>query len=192
MTEKYWAIGFNSKRHHIAYINNKNTKPYQMWMCLIRRCYSLKYQEKHPTYIGCSVDERWHDFQDFADWYYNHPYRELGYELDKDLLFPNNKIYSPDTCCLVPACLNSLLTACNARRGQYPQGVSFYKPLTKYRSQIQIDGKVTHIGYFDTVEDARQAYKETKEANVKRMALEWRGRIADDVFQALMDWRLSE
>lgn len=187
----YYGIGFNSGGRHVAYIDNNNTKPYQVWMDMLRRCYCPKYHKKRPTYIGCSVDERWHDFQDFADWFYSCSYADKGYELDKDLLALNNKIYSPETCCLIPACLNSLLTSCSNRRGSYPQGVCFYKPLKKYRSQINIDGRVTHLGYFDTIEDAHKIYKTAKEANVKRMALKWRDRIAENVFQALMNWTLD-
>lgn len=37
-------------------------------------------------------------------------------------------------------------------------GVSFYAKTAKWRAQIQVGGKVTHIGYFKTKEDAHAAY----------------------------------
>ena len=192
MAKLIYGIGYNSKGVHKSRAGKKKSLAYRTWFNMFVRCYCPEHQARYPAYNDCSVDERWRDFQDFADWHYNHPYRELGYELDKDLLFPNNKIYSPETCCFVPQELNKLLLSRALARGDYPQGVCFHKPLSKYKSQISINGKRRHLGYFNTVEEARQAYRETKEANVKRMALEWQDRIADDVFQALMNWQLAE
>jgi hypothetical protein len=37
-------------------------------------------------------------------------------------------------------------------------GVSWYKKSKKYHAQITVNGKVRHVGYFDTVEQARAAY----------------------------------
>jgi hypothetical protein len=41
-------------------------------------------------------------------------------------------------------------------------GVSFYKPLSKYRAQIRLKGKQKHIGYFNTPEEAHTAYIQAK------------------------------
>ena len=62
----------------------------------------------------------------------------------------------------------------------------------KYFASMKVHGKKQHLGYFDCPQEAYQVYKTAKEANVKRMALEWQDRIADDVFQALMQWSLSD
>ena len=56
---------------------------------------------------------------------------------------------------------------------------------------ICINGKNKHLGYFDTPQEAYQVYKTAKEAHVKEKALEWQDRIADNAFQALMNWKLS-
>ena len=34
---------------------------------MLERFHDSKYQEKRPTYIGCSVAEEWHNFQIFAE-----------------------------------------------------------------------------------------------------------------------------
>jgi hypothetical protein len=39
-----------------------------------------------------------------------------------------------------------------------PSGVSYHKPLQKYRAQAKVNGVNKHLGYFDTVEDAQLAY----------------------------------
>lgn len=76
------------------------------WKGMLERCYCEKWHIKKPSYIGCSVDERWHNFQVFAEWFEQN-YKD-GFELDKDILFKGNKVYSPETCCFVPSEINIL------------------------------------------------------------------------------------
>lgn len=185
------GFGLNSKRNHKASIKGRKSLPYKAWSNMIQRCYSTALQKKNPTYLGCTVAEEWRDFQDFADWYYNHDYSSMGYHLDKDILIPNNKIYSSGTCCFVPAELNSLLNNHGLARGGYPQGVIFNESAGNYRSRLNINGSQKHLGYFDCSNEAHQAYRLAKEAYVKEKALEWQDRIADNVFQALMNWTLD-
>lgn len=189
-TQLTYGFGFNSKREHKTYVNNKVTKVYKVWINMLQRSYCKKYHEKQPTYIGCSVADDWRDFQDFADWFYSHPYSDIGYDLDKDLLFPSKKIYSPDTCCFVPKDLNNLLIDSGATRGNLPQGVSCDK--NKYRARLWVNGKQINLGSFDNIEDAHNAYKVAKESHVKEKALKWKGGIARDVFTTLMRWTLDD
>ena len=42
------------------------------------------------------------------------------------------------------------------------KGVSFNKRISKYTSQIQIEGKRVFLGYFNTPEDAAKAYQERR------------------------------
>lgn len=69
------------------------------WKSMLERCYCPKYQERYPCYKGCSVDVDWHNFQNFAKWFYStYPSDGLYYELDKDSRLLGNKVYSKDTC----------------------------------------------------------------------------------------------
>lgn len=192
MTKIVYGVGYNSKREHKTKTNGKNTTVYSTWVNMIKRCYDKKTQEIRPTYKGYSVDERWHDFQDFADWFYSHNYSQLGYQLDKDILKTNNKVYGPDTCCFVPGEINNLLLDNAAARGMLPQGVSWNKQVEKYMVTIKIDGKKKYLGCFDCLKEASHTYKVTKEAYVKTKALKWQEFIAVDVFEALMKWQLRK
>lgn len=70
------------------------------WVAMIKRVY----HNPLPTYVDCSVDPSWHLYSDFKQWFdLNHV---VGYQLDKDILQPGNKIYSPDTCVFVPHFIN--------------------------------------------------------------------------------------
>lgn len=183
MSKLTYGIGFNSKGKHKA-----DSLAYKTWWHMFRHCYS---PEHHTGQTGCAVDDRWLDFQDFADWFYDNPYSNPRYRLNKDLLVPNNKAYGPDTCCFVPQELNKLLTSPASARGDYPQGVYLHKLSSKFIARVSVGGKQKTIGYYNTPQDAYKAHKLAKEMYVKRMALEWQDHIADNVFDALMNWELD-
>lgn len=187
-----YGVAYNSRGKHKTKIKGtrKSTVVYQAWFSMIVRCYSKKTQSRQPAYIGCTVDDRWLDFQVFAEWYENHPYSGLGYQLDKDLLTPNNKVYSAENCTLLPQELNKILTDNHAVRGYYPQGVTYDKKWGRYQARISMDSKSKSLGWFDCPSEAYQAYKKTKERYVKNKALEWANRIEWGAFVALMNWSL--
>lgn len=74
------------------------------------------------AYQGITVNENWHCFQKFADWFELN-YIE-GYELDKDLKLYGNKTYCENSCIFVPRKLNVFFY--NKEKNQYcklPHGV---------------------------------------------------------------------
>ncbi|MCX8289116.1 hypothetical protein [Enterobacter pseudoroggenkampii] len=78
--------------------NSKNSPVlYSRYKHMLARCYSGNY----PHYEGCTVCERWLNFQNFAEDCLSLPgYTDSlsGLDLDKDTLVEGNKIYSPSTC----------------------------------------------------------------------------------------------
>lgn len=183
MSKLLCGIGYDSKRFHPS-----NTKTYRMWYNMFYRCYNEKIHHKYPTYLGCSVDSQWDDFQDFADWHYSQEFYACGYELDKDLLVKGNKVYSPETCCLLPKALNNLIVDNLSKRGHYPRGVSFNKVMNKYMSGVGINGLYKSLGLFDSPEEASAAYVKAKEAHVRKMAIKWRDKIDARACHALINW----
>lgn len=191
MSKLIYGVAFNSQTKYTARKNGRVSQTYHTWRGMIRRCYSAKAQLRNPTYTGCIVSDDWHDFQGFAEWWANNEFSDLGYDLDKDILTPDNKVYSPDTCVFVPQEINKLLLFSRANKGELPQGIYLHKPTGRYRAQISVDSKRMHLGLFDDVDDAYQAYKEAKESNVKHVAERWRNKIDERVYHALMNWRLT-
>lgn len=191
MSKLIYGIGYNSRGKYKTNDNGKKSLVYRTWHNMIQRCYSPKLHSRSPTYIGCTVTDEWLDFQVFAAWFDANEYSGIGYQLDKDILNPNNKVYSPDRCCFIPRQLNSLLLDCGASRGEYPQGVNFQKHIGMYKSELSINGRLKNLGCFDCPNEAHQAYKAAKEAHVRAKALEWKDRISEDVFDALMGWKLN-
>ncbi len=139
---------------------------YMRWKHMLKRCYSKKFQESRPTYIGCYVCEEWLTFSNFERWFNEN--NVDGYQLDKDIIKNGNKCYSPSKCLFVPSAINSLLVDCRARRGEFPIGVCADKRRGNYIAQIAIDSKRKSIGSFLTPEDAHNAYVSAKNSEILR------------------------
>lgn len=125
------------------------TKDYKIWRDMLERCYCDKTQEKFPTYKGCTVCDEWKTFSNFKKWFHEH-YID-GWELDKDIISINNKVYSPSTCCFVPREINSLL-----RKSTVNNTCGIYKTKSgKYQATISINKKSKHLGTFNSFEEAK-------------------------------------
>ena len=107
-------------------------KVYDSWRGIFTRCYSQSSLEKRPTYIGCTVSEEWHLLSNYKVWHEEN-YVE-GWQIDKDLLFPRNKIYSAETCLFLPLAINSLFTLRHNDRGELPLGVHYHTANKRYRA----------------------------------------------------------
>ncbi len=167
-------------------INGKHTVAYIKWYNMFYRCYSDEYHKKSPSYTECSVDERWYNFQVFAEWFEDK--YSSGYQLDKDLLLKGNKIYSPETCCLIPKEINISIMGCIKSRGDYPLGV--FMKRGRFKAEISKDGKSIDLGSYDTPEEAFEAYKIAKESWLKELANKWKGRISNTSYEALYKWEI--
>ena len=181
-----YNVGFMGIGSYTSRINSKETKYYKAWNGVLERVYSEKLHKVRPTYIGCSVAEEWHNFQNFAKWFEEN-YIE-GWQLDKDILVKGNRIYSPDTCCFVPPIINTLIISCKSKRGNYPIGVCKVK--NKYICQTN-SYSVRNNGTFSTPEEAFQVYKEVKEKHIKEVADKWKGLISDKVYQAMYNYKVE-
>ena len=182
-----YGVGFSGQGKYKISLNRVVTKCGNRWSKILERCYDEKALIKHPTYRICSVDEHWHNFQNFAPWFeenYN-PETMQGWQLDKDILTKGNKIYSPETCCFVPAEINTLFSLNNINRGDLPIGVQ--KEGNKYRAAMSDN----YIGSFDTIEEAFQAYKREKEKLIKDLADKWRSLIGERVYWALYNYQVE-
>lgn len=133
----------------------------QVWRGILHRCYDENRAEKFiKNYEGCTVHDDWHNFQNFAEWYEGN-YVE-GYEVDKDLLFLGNKVYSKETCILVPQWLNVFTASAKSIRGDCPVGVSERKGKGDFESYCNFEGKRIHLGVFSSKESAHKAWMEKK------------------------------
>lgn len=173
-----------------SYNSNKNKKAFLTWVGVIKRCYDKKSQETNPTYKGCSVDKRWHNFQVFAEWFYENwkPYMK-GWHLDKDILFKGNRIYSSETCGFVPREINLLVGNSQSTNNGLPIGVS--KNGGKFICAVSINNKRVCFGSYSTPKEAFYVYKAEKEKHIKKVANEWKGQITEQIYEALINYRVE-
>lgn len=135
---------------------------YSRWAHMISRCYNKKHHLKQPTYENCTVCEEWLSFSNFKAWMEQQDWE--GKELDKDLLFIGNKLYSPETCVFVSSTTNGFTLDCRATKGDWPIGVSFHKFHNKFgaRCQNPFIKKLEHLGYFECPQMAHEAWRKRK------------------------------
>ena len=116
-----YGVGYFGIGSHQATKNYKKTKEYQLWCRILGCCYNPK--DKSYKYYGAkgvTVDERWHNFQQFCNdicelsGYEEWVTSDLKYALDKDILCDQHnispKIYSKDTCQFIEIVKNNSLS----------------------------------------------------------------------------------
>ena len=81
---------------------------YKKWFGLINRAYGDFQSQGKGYYEGTTVSSQWQRFMDFREWYKGNSVE--GWSLDKDLLYPDNKEYGPDTCIFIPRSVNTAIT----------------------------------------------------------------------------------
>ena len=193
MSELVYGKGVNDKSRP-AKVDGKIVKEYALWQNMLNRCFSEKYQTKQPAYKGCNVSDNFLNYGYFYDWCH----KQIGFgkvdengrywQLDKDLLFLNNKTYSETACIFLPQEINLFFTDSGNARGEYPVGVYFDKASGKFKAQCAINGKRQYLGLFNTSEEAFAVYKPFKEALCKQLALKWESEIDSRLFNAMMKW----
>lgn len=151
----YLGIGkYNSKDYNDIY---------KKWQNILNRCYNLKnISYKYYGALNVTVCDEWLNFQNFAAWYEgNSKWNINNYklEVDKDILFNVNhlksKVYSPETCLLIPADLNGFLMGDNKKSGvQNRNG--------RYRVQITYNNLYKSLGTFDSFKKAKEIYAQEK------------------------------
>ena len=160
MDKKLYGVGINDA-DYVVRPNGKIDAAYSRWSCMLFRCYSEKYHAKQPTYADCLVCDEWLIFSNFKRWF-DENYVE-GYQLDKDILFKGNKVYSPETCCFVPKEINCILEASNKSRGDTPVGV--FRRGNSFLSYSKVNGKRVYFGSYKTAEEAFVVKKTQKKKN---------------------------
>ena len=183
MVKLVYGVGTNDAdyvvqiKETVGYVDGKQKRKtvwfcpyYQAWQNMLRRCYSTKTQERYPTYKGCSVSEEWLTFSNFKRWMASQNWE--GMQLDKDLLFEGNKVYSAETCAFVTQTVNKFTNDRVAARGEWLIGVDRHKQSEKFQAQCNnpITKKREYLGLFTTEQEAHQAWLKRKLELAKELA----------------------
>lgn len=165
-----WVISFNVRTNTRA-----RTKAGALWEGLSFRCKAGgKYQEKHPSYVGCTNDfSSFNSFVEFCHSQYGYlrlDDKGRSWHIDKDLLFLGNKSYSESTCIFAPHKANNVFTFCESHGG-YPIGVGYCHMTGRFTANISDLGRRKFLGRFQGPMEAHMAWQKAKLKIATRMAL---------------------
>lgn len=185
------GVGINDYNGSIS-VDGKELRSYQTWRNMIARCYCENTRNKYKTYENCEVCDEWKYFSNFKRWYDENCI--VGYDLDKDLLIPDNKLYSPETCLFVPHRLNTLFRELGRKKECRMTGVSFSKKSKSkiYRASARVNEKFRTIGIYQTEQEAHEAFVKEKHKEVIRLANEYHKNklINDKVYNAVVNYKI--
>jgi len=173
-----YGFGINDSDYVTQKFTNIEGKKKRIWTCpyyedwrqMLKRCYSSTFQKERPMYVGCTVCNEWKYFSNFKRWVDEQPNRDWqNCDLDKDILISGNKVYSPDTCVYVSKQINILFR--NENNRGLPTGV--YMKNGRFVSSCHnvFTGKLEHLGYFDTPDEAEECFLQHRLAMFEKLAL---------------------
>lgn len=175
MKPSVYGVGFIGIGPYKAW-NGRSTKAYAVWTDMLRRVYAPPEEFVRRVYEGTSVHSHWHNFQNFAHWYYRklEPFGVVDFKwhLDKDLLVPGNRQYGPETCCVIPHTINVLFTDHAFGRGNYPLGVSSQNG-RRFQTVMTTSGKYTFVGSYETIAEAQLAYWKRKFKAIQKTTIQY-------------------
>lgn len=111
------------------YKGNVVADAYNAWYAMMQRCYGTTRNKQY--YDDCAVSDTWHNFQNFASWYYTN-YKE-GYQLDKDTIDAAAREYGPHTCMYLPASVNTAEAYMRKSAEEHSELIPLY---SKFREEV--------------------------------------------------------
>ena len=128
----------------VCNVEKPDKRTYNLWYGMLRRCYDKEQQNRSrgKSYSDCTVCDRWLNYSNFAkditllfgyeDWL-----NKTGYCLDKDIINPDNKVYSRANCCFVHYTQN--VRDIHKRK---PQNIKRLQELNKVKYMLVKDDEV--------------------------------------------------
>ena len=198
---------FNTKNKFIAVFTAENggirmtkvnykklddKQKYSRWYNMNSRCYRECYHRTHPgtIYPECEVCEDWRiKKESFYDWLDKEYYTVGGeqMDIDKDILKKGNRLYSPETCLVVPHTINVLWAMLPAS----------YPTFNEERQQWEADAEFfptpySQKKYFDDLEEAWDYMAGIKYAHIKEVAELYKDEMPEKIYQAMLAYRIDQ
>ena len=166
----------------------KRTPSYRVWVAMLSRCYNTKEQKAKPTYVGCTVDVRWHKLSGFLTWFKEN-YRE-GMALDKDIYVPGNKVYGPEFCVFVLPEVNTIV-GIPGRKLESLLPIGVFERDGWYRahcSPAKWSRDSQYLGRYPTIKEAHKKWQEAKLKALQALQIEQTDPRVIIGLQIRIDW----
>lgn len=192
------------EQEYIEYVNNAKNQAMTAYGSISSRCKGENNSESaHKCYDDVEMCQEWKDdpqlfVKRYLELYYEVPGESMA--VDKDLFGNGSKVYSPETICILPQGLNTLLA--NSKKhykdGETPDnvlplGVRYNGKVNKYYGQITYFGTEDEITlpYRDTIEEAFADYKKFKECDIAITVSKYRDKIPEYIYEKLLTVRVE-
>lgn len=146
--------------HNHSTVNNGKPSPtYNSWQKMKARCYD-PHNNMYQYYgaRGIKVCAGWHHFENFLAYMGERP---LGMTLDR---INGDEDYTPNNCRWAASTTQARNKRVQSRNVSGVTGVTYRKDSDKWRAMIRIDGKLLHLGTFESFGDAVAARLLAEEA----------------------------
>lgn len=141
---------------------------YSRWRNMLKRCYT----NSDSAYSGVTVCDSWLVFSNYKRWYDAQAKLEVPFDVDKDLLQGLSRVYSPETCLILPKRINNFLAV--ASKGL--PGAYFEATRNKFQAYCQsLDGTRKHLGRYESEMEAHRAWQLYKTTQIEDMVEEFKG-----------------
>ncbi len=196
---------YNTKGKHKTRLppDNLKTKACQLWENIKNRCeYLPKVDEnRFGKYAEADACENWKDFQNFAQWFEDVQalgYYEKGWQLDKDILVKDNKIYGPEFCVFLPEEVNKALNTKSRTRGELPPGLSYIGRGVGTRTHINVQFVCKYPEFAakaylpaDQIEIGFAMYKKAREKYIHFLAEKYKDKLDPRAYEALKAYEIN-
>ena len=174
-----------AKEDHGFIFRNEYKRPISL---VIAKTYiSMKYRVgKLKHYEDVKLSDEWASYEPFVKWYLNNNYYyPEPLTLDKDLLhFGTSRIYSPETCCLLPSRINAFFSGSSNKNGIKIEA----RKKSKGKYSFSVKGE--HYNYFPNYYDALQYARKVKAEQIREIVKEERekGFMPECLLNKMSQW----
>lgn len=178
------GVGYHGVGKYKTQVNKVLDLAYKKWRGMMTRNYYHDYNARLTSYKDCYVADEWHSLQVFSDWYYKQVGWDKGFELDKDLLSDGAKVYSPETCCLIPREINTAIVSLTNS-----DSIMGYHERREGVFEVRLRAITGSCRSFTDKEEAINYYKQLKMACLGNLIEEWEGKVDKKVIEKLKSWK---
>lgn len=176
-------------KYGVAYIGNTSTKvdgveksSYRVWVGILDRVYGKRIK----SYEDVSISKEWLSYANFESWYGENIYKVENEKMciDKDILSnSNNKVYSKETCLIIPERINNLLIKFYDKE----TGITYREKRNVYEVSCRdLNGVKTYLGFYDNKEYALKVYKDFKIKTILEVIGSYKCKLPSKIYDLLI------